>query len=148
MISLVVFTDDVDSEFLTESMRNGSQVAKELNGDTYDDLEFVRIALETLWTESSAVDECPVGALDVLDEDLHANVNIMYFVRGVIATHFSVLLPDPSMLSTQDLGVKKPLFSAGMVWTLVCLPILIHWLLVRLTCLTKSRRSAVIKECG
>jgi hypothetical protein len=55
----------IDSEFLTESMRNGSKVANKLNGVTYNiiRLEFVRLTLGTFWTESFAVYKCPVGVL-------------------------------------------------------------------------------------
>src|SRR5882757_6533197 len=87
--SHVVF---VDSELLTESdkkMKVRSKVG------TYNDIvrfEFVRLTLEPLWTESFAVDECPVGALDVFDEDLHLNGEYKLFYKGIEITHLGMLV--------------------------------------------------------
>ena len=52
-----------------------------------------------------------MGAFDELDEDLPGNVNIIYCVKGVVATHLGVLLPDISMLSSQDFGVEITVLS-------------------------------------
>jgi hypothetical protein len=64
-------------------------------------------------------------------------MNITYFVKGVVATHLGVLLPDLSMLSTQALGVEITIVLSGDS-ALVCLPILTRRLLVRLMCFTKE----------
>jgi hypothetical protein len=40
-------------------------------------------------------------------------MNITYFVKSVVATHLGVLLPDLSMLSTQDLGVEITIVLSG-----------------------------------
>ena len=60
-----------------------------------------------------SIDEPPVGAFDVLDDDLHANMNITYFVKDVVATYPGVLLANLSMLSTQVLGVEITIVLSG-----------------------------------
>jgi hypothetical protein len=54
--------------------------------------------LENLSTQSFAVDECPIGAFDVVHEDLHPKdeYNILY--KGIVPMHLCVLLPYLSML--------------------------------------------------
>ena len=69
-------------------------------------LEFVWLALKTIRTESFAVVECPIGVLDVLDEGLQQTLNILYFVKRYSSNAPLVLLPDPSMMLTQNLRVK------------------------------------------
>jgi len=70
--SHVVFAYDVDSEFLTESDKK--------------------------MKVSFAVDECPIGAFDVVDEDLHRKYEYNIFYKGIVPTHLCVLLPYLSML--------------------------------------------------
>jgi hypothetical protein len=67
---------------------------------------------------------------------IYAQMLHIPFKKGTAVTHLRVLLPDLSMLLTQALESKYPLFSAGSVWALGCLPILTCCLLMRMMCCT------------
>jgi hypothetical protein len=45
---------------------------------------------------------------------IYAQTLIYHFKKNTAVTHLRVLLPDPSMLSTQDLGVKIPIILSGV----------------------------------
>jgi hypothetical protein len=68
----------------------------------------MRLTLETLRAESFAVNEGPIRACHVLDEDLQQTEsqcpNDLLYNKGM--THLAVLLPYLCVLSTQNLGVK------------------------------------------
>jgi hypothetical protein len=48
--------------------------------------------------QSFGVDECPIGAFDVVDGDLHLKDEYKLFYKGIVPTHLCVLLPHLSML--------------------------------------------------
>ena len=61
--------------------------------------------------------------------------------RHVGGTHLKYGLPEcygMYVLYVCQCTTICPLFSVGVVWALVCLPILTRWLLVRLMCFTKE----------
>jgi len=75
--------------------------------DTYDDiirLEFIWLALRSLWTESFAV--------DVLDKNIRPN-DEYNITKVTVVTYLCVLLPDLSKLSTQDLRVEIAIVLSG-----------------------------------
>lgn len=116
---LVVFADDVDTEFLGSC--EGEVHILGLNA--YHDVvafQFVRLGLDALGAESLAVDKGAVGAFDVLDVDLLCcqHRRICAVLR---AGYLASILPDLSVLPAEDFRVKKAVLLAGSsLW--VCLP--------------------------
>jgi hypothetical protein len=86
---------------------------------------------------SSPLMNVPLEPLTSLMKIYAQTMNITYFVKGVVAMHLGVLLPDLSMLLTQALGVEITIVLSGDS-ALVCLPILTRRLLVRLMRFTKE----------
>lgn len=78
---LVVFSDNVYTEFL-QGVNLVSMMFGRVTYHYIIGLELKRLRLEPFGTQTFAVDECTIGAFDVLDENLHICVN-----NGCIRKH-------------------------------------------------------------
>jgi hypothetical protein len=122
---------DIDSEFLTESMRNSFLSQSEWIHTMVSDLS----SYGSL-SSPSGLSRPSLTSLIKIYAQTMSKYNLS--CKGIAVAHLGVLLPDLSMLSTQDLGVEITIVLSGDGAGIGLAADVTRWLLVRLMCFTKE----------